>query len=234
MNTESLRLTARFAGLLYLIIMVTAAFGEIAVRGAIIVDGDPAATARNILASETLYRVVGGADLLVFACDVALAALFYVLMKPVGRTTAFVAAFFRLAYGAIMGVVSFTHFAPLILLKGDGLGAFTTPQREALALFSLKLHDTGFNIALAFFGVHLVLLGWLIARSRFLPAVIGWLLALAGACYVINSAINLMFPALSLFPWILLPGLIGEGGLTLWLLFVGLNVSKWQERAGAA
>jgi hypothetical protein len=232
--TASPRLTARFAGLLYLFIMFAAAFGEVVVRGGLIVRDDAPATARNILAHEQLFRLGGGADLVTFACDTALAALFYVLLRPAGRTTALVAAFFRLAYVAIIGVVSLTHFAPLIFLHGEALGGFTEPQLESLAYFSLKLHNTGFNIALVFFGVHLVLLGWLVARSRYLPALIGALLAIAGVCYVINSALNLIFPELSLAPYILLPALLGEGGLTLWLLAFGLNPLRWQERATSA
>lgn len=227
------RLAARLAGLLYLTIMLAAAFGEIVVRGALIVRDDAGATARNILAHEQLFRLGGAADLITFACDVALAALFYVLLKPVGRTTALVAAYFRLAYGAIVGVVSITHFAPLIFLKSEALGGFTQPQLETLSFLSLRLHNTGYNIALIFFGVHLTLLGWLVARSRFLPALIGVLLGIAGVCYLINSILNLIFPALSLSPYILLPGLFGEGGLTLWLLLVGLNPAKWEERASA-
>jgi hypothetical protein len=232
--TASPRLTARLAGLLYLLIMLAAAFGEVAVRGGLIVRDDAQATARNVLAHEQLFRLGGGADLVTFACDIALAALFYVLLKPAGKTTALVAAFFRLAYAAIIGVVSLAHFAPLIILHGKALGGFTEPQLDALAYFSLKLHNTGFNIALVFFGVHLVLLGWLVAKSRYLPVLIGVLLAIAGVCYVINSVLNLIFPTLSLAPYILLPALLGEGGLTLWLLLVGLNPLRWQERTTSA
>ena len=142
-------------------------------------------------------------------------------------------AFFRLVYAAIFAFAAIAHFAPLAVLTGEGLSAFTTPQLEALALMSLKLHSLSYNIALLFFGIHCVLLGILIARSRFLPALIGVLLVIAGVCYLINSATHLVFVGVDFYPWILLPGLLGEGGLTLWLLVVGVDAAKWEERARA-
>ena len=233
--TTSPRMTARIAGALYLIIMVLAMFAEAFVRGPLIVSGDAAATAHNILASEQLYRLGGGADIVVFMCDAALAALFYVLLRPVSKSLAILAAFFRLAYAAIVAVNTIALFAPLVLLKGSGLAAFSTAELEALALLALKLHATGFNIALAFFGVHCVLLGCLIAGSRFLPALLGWVLVVVGACYLVDSATHLVFTNVDLYPWILLPGFLGEAALTLWLIFVGLNPSKWnQVNTGAA
>src|SRR5689334_10641261 len=120
MNTSiSPRRTARVAGLLYLIVMVLAMFAEAFVRGPLIVSGDAAATAHNILASEQLYRLGVGADIVVFVCDAALAALFYVLLRPVSASLAVVAAFFRLAYTAIVAVNTIAFFAPLTLLKGS-------------------------------------------------------------------------------------------------------------------
>ena len=225
------QLKARMAGLLYLVIMIGGAFGEIFVRGPLIVSGDAVATAHNILASERLYRLGGVSDIATFLCDVAVAALLYELLKPGGRTLAVLAAFFRLVYGAVMGALAVAVFVPLTVLKGGGLIALTAAQREALAYLSLKIHGLGFNIALIFFGLHCLLIGILIARSRFLPFILGILLALAGACYILNSLIDLLAPGHDLSTYLLLPGFIAEASLTLWLLAVGVNVEKWRARA---
>jgi hypothetical protein len=232
-HTSNPRLKARIAGLLYLTIMISALFAEGVVRGGLVVSGDAGETARRIVSSQFLYRLGGGADLITVTCDVALAALFYDLLKPAGRTLALLAAFFRLAYAAVFGVVVILHFAPLSVLTGTGLTALPAEQLQGTAYLMLKLHTLGYNVALTLFGVHLGLLGILIARSGFLPALLGWLLVLVGGCYLVNSATHLVFTNVDLYPWILLPGLLGEGGLTLWLLLVGLNATKWEERAAA-
>jgi len=227
------RLQARVAGALYLAIMISAFFAEAVARGGLVVSGDAAATAQRILGSQSLYRLGGGADLITVACDIALAGLFYLLLKPAGPTLALVMAFFRLAYAAIFGVVAILHFAPLAVLTGKGLEALSTPQLQAIAYLMLNLHTLGYNVALALFGVHCLLLGALIARAHFLPAQLGWLMALVGACYLVNSATHLVFTRFDFFPWILLPGLIGEGGLALWLLVFAIDPVKWLERASA-
>ncbi|MFT3727426.1 MAG: DUF4386 domain-containing protein [Terricaulis sp.] len=232
-TASALRMEARVAGFLYLAIMISAFFAEGMVRGGLVADGNAAETAKRILASESLYRLGGGADLIAVLCDVALAALFYDLLKPAGRALALLMAFFRLAYAAVFAVVALLHFAPLSVLTGHGLTSLPAQQAEAIAYLMIRLHTLGYNVALTLFGVHCVLLGALIARSGFLPAVLGWLLALVGVCYLVNSATHLVFTSVDFFPWILLPGLLGEGGLTLWLLIFGINAEKWQARAAA-
>lgn len=221
---------ARLTGALYLVIMAAALYTEIAVRGALIVGGDAAATARNILGAEPLFRLGIVLDVVTYVCDVAVAALLFVLTKPAGMGLALTAAAFRLVYSAMAGVLCFLSFSALAVLHGGGLGALTSDQQQAIAYSQLKLRDVGFVIALIFFAAHLLLLGALLIKSRYLPAWIGVLLVLAGAGYLINSLADLLAPTVSLGPWLLLPGLVGEGALTLWLLIVGLNAKKWQER----
>ena len=207
---------------------------EAFIRGPLIVSGDAAATAHNILGSELLYRGASALDLLVLFCDTCVALLLYVLLRPAGRNAALLAAFFRLVFVAIMGVDGLLYFAPLTLLQSRA-GAFSTGQLQVLAMTALKLQGTGFNIALVFFGVHCILVGVLIAKSRFLPRAIGVLMAIAGACYLVNSFNNFLPHALSapLFPFILLPGLVGEASLAVWLTVFGVNARKWAEQPGA-
>ena len=232
---RSLRLQARTAGALYLIITITALFTELVVRGRLIVKGDAAATAASILAHEPLWRLGGVAIFLTLACDVAVAILLYPLLEPASKTLSLLAASFRLAYAAIMGAAALHYFTPLNLLKGAGhLGVFSVPQLQAMALESQRLYSQGFTLALVFFGVHCVFVGWLIRRSTFLPRVLGTLMVIAGCCYVANSFAVFIAPqfARPLFPWILLPAFPAELGLTLWLLVKGVDVQRWNEQAG--
>ena len=228
---------ARIAGLAYLIIFIAAPFAEIFVRSGAIVRGDAAATASNILASVGLWRLGFAAELVNAACDAIVAVLLYELLKPAGRTVSLLAAVFRLVLVAIAAVKTLLHIAPLHLLSGaDFMGGFTPEQLQGLSYLALRLHGEAYDVALFFFGVHCLLIGWLIARATFLPRIFGWLLIVAGLCYLFNTLAGALAPefARGLFPWILLPALPAEGGLTLWLLIMGVNTDKWREQAASA
>ena len=154
-----------------------------------------------------------------------------------GRTVSLLAAAFRFVLVAIAAVKTLLHMAPLYLLSGaDYTAAFSTEQLQALSYTALRLHGEAYDISLFFFGIHCVLIGWLIAHATFLPRILGWLLAIAGLCYLVNTLAGALAPefARMLFPWILLPALPAEGGLTLWLLAKGVNADKWREQAAAA
>ncbi|MGH6952022.1 MAG: DUF4386 domain-containing protein [Vitreimonas sp.] len=229
--------TARVAGLAYLIIFIAAPFAEMFVRSGAIVRGDAAATAASILASESLWRLAFAAELVNAACDAIVAVLLYELLKPAGRAVSLLAAVFRLVLVALAAVKTLLHIAPLHLLSGaDFMAGFTPEQLQGLSYLALRLHGEAYDVALFFFGVHCVLIGWLIARATFLPRIFGWLLVFAGLCYLFNTLAGALAPefARTLFPWILLPALPAEGGLTLWLLIMGVDAQKWREQAEAA
>jgi hypothetical protein len=227
-------LKARIAGVLYLLIFIAAPFAEFFVRGRLVVYGDAAATASNILAHEPLYRLGGAVELIVvLACDTAVALLFYELLKPVSGSLSLLAAFFRLMLVAIMAVNSLNYFAPLVLLGGAHfLTAFKTEQLQALALVSHRLYGAGYDISLVFFGFHCLLIGYLILRSAFLPRILGALMAIAGLCYLTNSFASLLAPAVAdaLWPYLIVPAAVAELSLTLWLLAMGVNEQRWKEQ----
>ncbi len=226
---------ARTGGLLYLFVIVAALFGEFFVRGTLIVPRDPAATAERILGSETLFRVGLVGEMLTSACDVALAVILYVLLQPVNRHLALLAAFFRLAFVGIHGAAKLFEVVALVALGDAGLWkAFDAPQLHALAYMSLRVHGLGYGISLLFFGLCCILFGYLIHKSGYLPRIIGTLLVVGGLGYVIFSVAQMLSPALAakyLFPWIMLPAFPAELGLALWLLLKGVDVPKWEERA---
>lgn len=233
-TAASARAKARLAGLLYLIITIAAPFGELFVRGKLVVRNDATATASNILANETLYRLGGIADLIAFACDVVLALIFYDLLRPASRSVSLLAAFFRLMHAAVVSVAALAYFAPLLLLRGEQhLATFTAEQLQALSLVALRMHGQGYNIGLLFFGIHCLLVGWLIFRSTFLPRVLGPLMAIAGLCYLINSFATFLAPAFKaqIYPLILMPAGVAELSFMLWLIFAGVNAKRWKEQA---
>lgn len=229
--------TARVAGFAYLVIMLLAPFAEMVVRGGAIVRNDAAATAANILAMEQLWRWAFAAELVTVAADTIVAVLLYVLLRPVNRTVALFGAVFQLVMVALQSLKALIHLMPLILLQaGDTfLTHFSVEQLQDLSYLSLRVHNEIYDIMLFLFGIHCVLVGWLIARATFMPRILGWLMALAGACYIFNTFAGVLAPDFSrgLFPWILLPALPAEGGVTLWLLIMGVNVEKWRAQAAA-
>jgi hypothetical protein len=216
---------ARITGVLYLIIIVFGLFSELYVRSTLIVRGDAAATASSIMASEGLFRIGLASDVVVFLCDVAVAALFYVLLRPVGRTLALTAAGFRLVGTAIYGVNLLNHFAAVHVLSGaDYLTAFEPGHLHALALLFLDVHKHGYDLGLIFFGLHCLVLGYLLYESDLFPRVLGVLMVLAGAGYLIGSFTLFLLPdrAAAIAPVYAAP-LIGEVSLCLWLLIRGVR-----------
>jgi hypothetical protein len=226
--TATLRSYARVAGILYLVVIVCAGFAEGYVRAGIIVPGDAAATAENIAAAESLFRLGLVADLVAFLSDAGIAVLLYVLLRPVDRTLSLVAAALRLiAHPAIGSVNLLNHFGALLVLgSGVPLGGFDAAQLETLALLLLEAHGIGYLIAGAFFGVHLLVLGHLLFRSALFPGVLGVLIGIAGLGYLAESFGVLLFPGLAAALGVVVAAaaIAGEVPLALWLAVKGVRV----------
>jgi hypothetical protein len=228
------RLQAAAAGGLWLMVIFTGAFAFFAMSG-LTVAGDAAATAANLVASESTFRLALTANLVAGACYLGVTVLLYALLKPVSRTVSLLAATFGLVGVAAGAATSLLQLAPLLLLKeAPYLGAFTPGQLQALAQTFLGMAWQGGGIGMMFFGVQCVLIGALIVRSTYLPSVLGVLLGVGGSSYVISSLANFTAPAIGaqLSPFIVPAALIGEGALCVWLILKGVNVPRWQERAG--
>jgi len=235
-NTEtSPQVYARTGGVLYLIIIVIGFCSEFLVRDKLVVSGDVTATANNIMASESLWRISIAGDLILLVCAVALTLVFYVLLRPVNKNLALLAVFFNIVEVPIEAVSKLCLLAALFLSgNADYLKAFQPHQLHALVKISLKLHDYGFGIGLVFFGFACLLYGYLLFRSGYFPRTLGVLMALAGLSYLTNSFTLVLAPAYAerTFP-ILVLALIGELSLCLWLIVKGVNVQRWKEQAGA-
>ena len=223
---------ARVGGVLYLIIIVIGALGEAVVRGTIVVAGNATATAANLRSMEWLWRLGVAGELVLLTCATGLAVILYVLLRPVSRDLALLAVFLNLVCIAIEGVAAGALAATLLPMTNAAyINAFSPEQLNAMALLWVRTHSLGFGIALIFFGVECVVLGYLIARSGYMPKPIGGLMQVAGVCYVINSFALLLSPPLSsrLFPAILIPSLIAELSFALWLLVKGARAEQWNQ-----
>jgi hypothetical protein len=204
------------------------------VRGTLVVHGDPIATAARIMASPTLWRAGIALDLLMHVCDVFVMWALYLLLRPVSRNLALLNLLLNLIQTAVLVANKVILLMPLFLLGGaDYLKAFDPAQLQAWSYLAIKLHDYGFGIGLIFFGCVCLVEGYLIRKSRYLPRLIGVLMQIAGACYLINSFALLLAPNLAarLFPAILMPCFVAELSLALWLLIKGVNMAEWRKRA---
>jgi hypothetical protein len=232
-NETSPQIHARIAGLLYLVLIIAGALGEIFIRGRLVVPGDAAATAGNILGSPSLWRLGITGDLVMHVCDVFVMWALYLLLRPVSRNLALLNLLLNLVQTAVLVANKVTLLVPLFLLGGaDYLKAFDPAQLQAWSYIAIKLHDYGFGIGLIFFGCVCLVEGYLIRTSRYLPWLIGVLMQIAGACYLINSFALLLAPDLAarLFPAILMPCFVAELSLALWLLIKGVNLAEWRKR----
>jgi len=226
------RLRARITGVFYLLTMLTGIFAQGFVSGRLVVDGDATATATNILTHKSLFQLGFAVYLIEMACQVAITALFYDLLKPAGRSVSLVAAFLGLAGCVIKTVSRLFYIAPLFILGGAHyLSAFNSEQLQALALLFLKVNDHGAGIALVFFGFYALLTGYLIVKSTFLPQILGVLSVFGGLGWL-----TFLYPQLGyrLFPYVAGFGLLGTTALILWLLVFGVNEPRWKEQASVA
>ena len=226
-------LQARIAGFLYLIVIGGGAFAELFVRGRLVVHGDAAATAHNILAHQMLYRWGFAVELFYCVLNVPLTVIFYNLFKVVNRNVALMMVILDLVVNTVESVSLLAHFAPLLLLGGGHhLSAFSVEQLLAASYVSIQLFEHGFAIALLFFGFDCFAMAFLIYKSTFFPRFIGVLLAIEGVGYVVNSSALFLAPELQprIFPYFA-PTAIAEVVLALWLLVMGVNIQRWQEQA---
>jgi Domain of unknown function (DUF4386) len=218
---------ARLAGVMYLAIIVLGVFGESFVRGSLVVAGDAAATLDHIAASSGLWRAGIVGDLLMHVLDVPVILILYFLLKPVSPPLALLSTWINLLQTAVLVANKLNLLLPLFLLEPVGaLAAFTLEQRQALSFLAIQTHGFGFGIGLIFFGVACLIRGWLIYRCAYFPKALGVLIALAGLSYLVNSLALLLAPsfAAAIFPGVLMPALVGELALTLWLIVKGVHL----------
>lgn len=223
----------RAAGVAYIANILLGLFGETLVRGTLVVAGDALATMTNIANSPGLWRAGIAGDLVMQLLDIPLIVLFYLLLRPVSHPLALTATVFNIVQTSVLAANKLSLLPPL-LLSAEYLGHSQLPPQllASLTAFSVNLHSHGFGIGLIFFGFTCMIRGHLIVKSGFLPPILGILLMAAGVSYLVNSFALLLTPDIAsmLFPWILLPSLVGELALSLWLLVRGIDTEAWKTR----
>lgn len=224
---------ARVAGFLYLIVIATGA-ASLFITPSLIVAGNAAATANNIMVSETAYRFGILINLIATAAYVGVVAMLYEVLKPAGPSFSVVAAFFGLTGCIVSAVNGLTWLAPLALLKNSAsLAALETAELQALSFMWLRLSGVGGNLALTFFGFYCLMLGFTIAGATFLPRVLGLLLAVSGIAWLTGGFATLLAPAFAseISVYTMATAIFGEVMLTLWLTLFGVNDAKWTDQA---
>jgi hypothetical protein len=213
-----------------LLIMTVAAIFARFVYDSVLVPGDAVATANNILANELQFRLAIISFLFVIVLDVIVAWGLYVFLRPVNRNLSLLAAWFRLVYAAVFLVTILDLGNALRLLHSAGtLVVLETGQLQAQAFLALSAFSDGWSFALAVFGLHLTVLGYLVFKAGFMPKILGALLIIAGLGYMFDSITGFLFPNFGVTVGQIT--FIGELLLALWLVIKSARAKNWENLA---
>jgi hypothetical protein len=232
-NTRSIKMSsikknARIVGILYLLLIPFSVFGMIYVPSQLLVTGNGAATASNIVASESQFRwsIIGA--LTVQVINIFLVVTLYKLLRPVNKTMAVLMVVFSLVAVPIAMLNELNHFAVVLLSTGaENMAGFSTGQLQALIPLFLDLHEYGLSIASIFWGLWLFPMGYLIYRSGYIPKFLGVLLMIGCFGYLIDSLAIFLLPGsqvnVATFTfW-------GEILFPLWLLIKGVDIKQFEK-----
>jgi len=229
---SSIKSEARQAGVLYLLFAIVAVVDEF-LFPRFTVAGDAAATARNIMAGELTYRIRILAGFLTLLLSIAVVVSLYNLFKEVDRKQSVWMLVLVLTGVAVSLANMILRFAPLIFLNDTGsLSAFSKPQLEALALTALRLNGSGVTLVTIFWGLWLFPFGALVIKSRYFPRVLGILLFIAGAGYVVSSVTAIALPAYRhAVTQVMMPLYFGELPIIFWLAIKGAKAPEVETGA---
>ncbi len=221
--------TAKIAGLLYLITVVTGLFGLMYVPSQISVPGNPSATIANIVASQSLYRFGIAAALVCYTVFLVVPLPLYRLLSPVGRNAAVLMVVFAVANVPLALISIAKKIDILSLLDRTGHGpTIPSDQVQAQVMRSLDAYGNGMLVSEIFSGLWLIPFGYLVFKSGFLPRVLGVLLMAGGLGYLITVFGQVLISGYDHLPianFDTLPAGLGEIGICLWLLIVGVKES---------
>jgi hypothetical protein len=217
---------ATVAGLCYLAVIAGGLFAEGMARQSLVIPGDPAATASAILENETLWRNGLAVHLLYLIPALTFKVIITDLLRGVEPALARLALVFGVAAVTVEAVALVYLSVPLAMIENGGSLLAALEDAPALIYLATRLFATGFGFSLLLFAGFCVLVGVLILRSRLVPRAIGAMMVVAGIGYVVNTVALIVSPAF--FEWInpaiLLPILLAELSLALWLLLKGVAI----------
>ncbi len=223
--TTDRRKAALIAGVGYVLLFGLAIFANFFVREGLVVADDATATAANIAQSNGLFRVGLASFLAIFLIDIVVAWALYIVFRTEQRDLSLVAAWSRLVYTVFLGVAAIFFFQALALYDSPAIAeAIGEAERNAHALIGLELFNSAWLIGLAAFGMHLIVLGYLVVRSAVAPRLLGLLMIVAGTAYVVDTAAHSLLAnydsvANVLLVMVAVPSIVAEGWFGLWLLF---------------
>jgi hypothetical protein len=213
-----------------LLIMAVVAIFATFVYDSVFVPGDAAATANNILANELQFRLATLSFLIVIVLDVIVAWGLYVFFRPVNRNLSLLAAWFRVVYAAVFLVTTLDLSNALRFLHSAGIMAgLETYQLQAQALLMLNAFSDGWGFGLSVFGLHLIVVGYLVFKSGYMPRILAALVVICGLGYLFDSVTGFLFPNFSVTVGQVT--FIGEMFLALWLVIKSVSVKQWEKLA---
>jgi len=227
-NSSSLKNTARIAGLLYLLLVITGVYGIMYIPSQIIVPGDTVSTANNMIFNELLFRTGFLNNIISNTIFLFLVLVLYRMFKQVNENQAKLMFALVIVQIPCVFIMEAFNITSLMILKGEILKTFELSQRQDLAMLFLKINDYGTLPLEMFWGLWLLPFGLLVYKSEFIPRIFGILLVIGGIAYMINSTIGILIPSYSSFvkyPILLLVA-IGEISITLWLLIKGVKTKE--------
>lgn len=219
------RSAAIIAGIASLVMAVAAGFAEFYARQRLIISGDAATTAHNLLVEGGAMRLGILGFVVVLVCDVLVAWALYRFFQPIHSGLSLLGAWLRLLYTALLGVALLSLVAGFRLLTSSQ-GALSVEQLQAQAMQQFAAFEDGWAIGLILFGLHLLCVGYLAWISGVVPKIIGALLVVAGMAYAVDSCAQLLLVDYAAYEAgfkmaVALPSVAGELGLAFWLLIKG-------------
>ena len=225
---------ARIAAVLVLISIFAGGFAEVYVPARLLVVSDPAATARHVADSAPLFRSSFAAYLVEAVCDIVLALVLYLLLRPAGFALSLLAAFFGLVSTATFATSELFYFMASVPVLDPDVGShLISGQRDLFIYSALILYGYGGSIFMVLYGIATALRGYLIYRSAYLPSWLGALLMLAGAGFIVRNFVIVLFPQYN-SKLLLMPMFIAMFALAGRLLIKGVDTIKWPEASLSA
>jgi hypothetical protein len=230
-DEAAMKPSPRTIGIVWMVYLAVGVMSGVLISG-IVVAGNAAATAQNILAHATSFQASASLDLVANAIYIALTAFLYGLFRRVNRSYALTAAFLSLA-GCIVQIMAdlFRLAAPLLLGDAQLATAFTAQQLQSATLLGLSLYNKAYFISFPLFALFEMVTGYLILNSRFLPR---WL----GVWWLVGAAAWLIFLwpplALSVPRFVIMLGATNELAFAIWLIVKGGAGSRLQLELAAA
>jgi hypothetical protein len=220
---------ARIAGVLFVVSLVAGGFGESHVPQTLLIANDLAGTAHKVAASAGLFRASFAAYLVEATCDLTLTVLLYALLRPVSRTLSLLAAIFGLFSTAVFAAGEIFYFAAALPVVDADVARVIPPDAQAaLTYLCLTIYGYVFGIFAAFYGIAVILRGFLIFRSGYLPRALGALLIFGGLSFVTLNFFVVLAPQYHL-PYAIAPMVLAMIAMALWMLVKGVDRTRWDK-----